>query len=721
MIEFLIQSNPEPIFIYDKENLIFLEVNKAALELYGYSREEFLQMDVTDLYNPEDIQSLLGSPGEGEVDGKFSKPLRHKKKDGSSVFVELSKMRYKFDDKDSYFNIIRDVTQNLELKKNNQIFKAAFDNTVDMIFTTDPDGKITYVNSRVTDILGSSKLEFENTPITSLVNDEDSATINASIFESHIKEPVSVNVGLRTVDGSFIEVELAATPVDDIGGNLESFVIIGKVEQGISGGAGIREGIVEKSLTSSASETNQLESEFLSGVFHELLTPMNVILGFTQELTEGIENLTPDQKEAVKIIEQNRSKLLSTMNAVIESSEIQKNKDEWNIIPLNIIKVVEDIENDIFEITSSRTINFAYGKISTSLQFETDKRKFFCLVGNIIRMVCRIIKENKIYFSAHPVDGNNFMIVISDHYGSSSDHLEVTLRKLFVDKVDPKEVGISKLIAQITQSLLDMLQVKFVSSADEMGKPVSGFLFPIKFTPQLKKPIDKIKERVVKATEKKQIPVVPEKKVVQKKTPAHEDYGIIIEEETPVSEKKKNIEPKKSGHILDELKAPDSFSFPSDEPQPKDEINTKDDLPINELAKKKNQQPDDKLDLKHLTCLYIEDQVDSQILFKTQMKELKNIKFSVSFEEALPVLDTEQFDFIVMDINLQGEYNGLDALKIVHKMPGYEEIPIIAVTAYVLPGDKDKFIATGFNDFISKPIFREKLVKSLEKIFLQKA
>ena len=139
-----------------------------------------------------------------------------------------------------------------------------------------------------------------------------------------------------------------------------------------------------------------------------------------------------------------------------------------------------------------------------------------------------------------------------------------------------------------------------------------------------------------------------------------------------------------------------------------------------ESSNQKFQPSEDKLDLSGLSCLYIEDQVDSQILFKVQMKGLKNIKYAVSFEEALPLLDADHFDFIVMDINLQGEYNGLDALKIIHKMPGYEDIPIIAVTAYVLPGDKEKFIATGFNDFISKPIFREKMLESLEKIFLQK-
>ena len=126
------------------------------------------------------------------------------------------------------------------------------------------------------------------------------------------------------------------------------------------------------------------------------------------------------------------------------------------------------------------------------------------------------------------------------------------------------------------------------------------------------------------------------------------------------------------------------------------------------------------LDLAKLNCLYIEDQVDSQILFKVQMKELHDVKFAVSFEEAQQVMLNYQFDFIVMDINLQGEYNGLDALKIIKTMPAFSSIPIIAVTAYVLPGDKEKFIVAGFDDFISKPIFKEKMIESLEKIFLSK-
>jgi CheY-like chemotaxis protein len=127
--------------------------------------------------------------------------------------------------------------------------------------------------------------------------------------------------------------------------------------------------------------------------------------------------------------------------------------------------------------------------------------------------------------------------------------------------------------------------------------------------------------------------------------------------------------------------------------------------------------PQKEIDLSKISCLYIEDQIDSQILFKVQMKDLKDIKFAVSFEEAIPLFKSFRFDLIVIDMNLSGEYNGLDALKMVHQLPGFEKTPVIAVSAYVLPGDKEKFINSGFSDFISKPLFREKMLDSINKIF----
>jgi CheY-like chemotaxis protein len=99
------------------------------------------------------------------------------------------------------------------------------------------------------------------------------------------------------------------------------------------------------------------------------------------------------------------------------------------------------------------------------------------------------------------------------------------------------------------------------------------------------------------------------------------------------------------------------------------------------------------------------------------MKDLKSIEFANSFEKALPLLQARKYDFIIMDINLQGEYNGLDALRAIQKMENYKDVPIIAVTAYVLPGDRERFITAGFTDFISKPILRDKLESVLNNIF----
>jgi CheY-like chemotaxis protein len=179
----------------------------------------------------------------------------------------------------------------------------------------------------------------------------------------------------------------------------------------------------------------------------------------------------------------------------------------------------------------------------------------------------------------------------------------------------------------------------------------------------------------------------------------------------------------KTSEILDKNKS-DEFSNNQFNEQESDVQESLSEAIKDELASDTDNIPEinppQALDLTKLNCLYIEDQVDSQILFKVQMKELHDVKFAVSFEEAQLVLLNYQFDFIVMDINLQGEYNGLDALKIIKTMPAFSSIPIIAVTAYVLPGDKEKFIAAGFDDFISKPIFKEKMMETLEKIFLTK-
>ncbi len=691
MFEILIENNPEPMFIYYTENLRFIEVNNAALNLYGYRKDEFLQMDLTDLYTPEDIQTLLDSSKLAARVGKFSGPYKHKKKDGSYIFVELSKINFKYKEKDAHFNIIRDVTHNLELETKNQLFRIAFDNTDDLLFVTDNIGLITFVNPSVKKILGYSKEEIENSSFNALVKNDDRGTVNSSVFQSYLKEAVTISTELKKQNGEFISVELTAYPVMNYKGEVEEFSIICKPEKTPHVTEKVKEVIkevyIQQPNPAVEPQIEQQEFSILPNLFHEILTPINVILGFVQEIADSITVPTQDQKEAVDIINQNRSRLLNIMNSIIEYSSIKENNYELKPEEISITEVIDQLHNEFKEIPSAKNIEFAYGKISSSLKFNSDKQKFQNLVSLVMRTVIQLNKEKKIYFSAYQNDDGTFIISCKDNYSGVSKYLLDSLKAIFEQENDAvsKNYGISKLTLRLIRNLLSILKGKFQVFIQSNEKMDYGFLFPIDITSLVKEeePEEVIPEETKLNT--MDFEQVKENSMEDLKDDFEPIEAKITEESAPL-----NFEEKESNNLEDT--------------QP----------PVNV---KLTASTNERLNISSLSCLYIEDQVDSQILFKVQMKELKEIKFAVSFEEALPLLDSDHFDFIVMDINLQGEYNGLDALKIIHKMPNYENIPIIAVTAYVLPGDKEKFIATGFTDFISKPIFREKMMDSLDRIF----
>ncbi len=694
MFEILIENNPEPMFIYDTENLRFIEVNNAALSLYGYRKDEFLQMDLTDLYTPEDIQTLLDSSSITAKAGKFTGPYKHKKKDGSYVFVEISKINFKYKDKDAHFNIIRDVTRNLELEKRSQLFRLAFENTDDVLFVTDNIGLITFANPSVKKVLGYSKEEIEKSSFNSLVKNDDRGTVNSSVFQSYLKEAVTINTELKKQNGDFVEVEMTALPVLNYKGEVDEFSIICKLENEQRPEVRIKEVIKEVYVPQPSAEEGQknesLGANFLPNLFHELLTPINVILGFVQEITESITKPTDEQAEAVDIINQNRSRLLNIMNSVIEYSNIKSKNFELKPEEISITDVIDQIHNDFKEISGTKRMEFAYGKISSSLKFSSDKQKFHSLVSLLMRLTVQLNKEKKIYFSAYQNEDGTFVISIKDNYSGVSKGMLQSLKSIFEleSGTVSKDFGISSLTLRLLKTLLAILKGKFQVFILPNEKIDYGFIFPVDITSLI-------------SGEDTEEPAAWDSNTEL----AHETIKEVNEEDV-LQEEFEQIEPK----ITD---IPEPLPVEKTEPE-----NIIEEISEPVVVKQDFHSTREKIELSSLTCLYIEDQVDSQILFKVQMKELREIKFAISFEEAIPLLDNSHFDFIVMDINLQGEYNGLDALRIIHKMPGYENIPIIAATAYVLPGDKEKFIATGFHDFISKPIFREKMIDSLEKIFM---
>ncbi len=90
----LFARNPHPMWTCDVETRAFLEVNDAAVAHYGYSREEFLKMTVDDIRPPEDVPGLLATLSNAECGYTFGESTRHRKKDGTVIYVDTAVYRF---------------------------------------------------------------------------------------------------------------------------------------------------------------------------------------------------------------------------------------------------------------------------------------------------------------------------------------------------------------------------------------------------------------------------------------------------------------------------------------------------------------------------------------------------------------------------------------------------------------------------------------------------
>jgi PAS domain S-box-containing protein len=84
----LFESNPQPMWIYDRDTLAFLAVNNAAIHDYGYSLNEFLAMTIKDIRPPEDVPWLLEKIASVKP-GMNSASSRHLTKEGNLIEVEI--------------------------------------------------------------------------------------------------------------------------------------------------------------------------------------------------------------------------------------------------------------------------------------------------------------------------------------------------------------------------------------------------------------------------------------------------------------------------------------------------------------------------------------------------------------------------------------------------------------------------------------------------------
>lgn len=161
----LFESTPQPIWVYDEETLRFLAVNEAAVYTYGYSRPEFLAMTIEELRSPEEVPALLIKAAAGAGGPVISSPWRHKRKDGSNIYVELSSHPLVFGGRKAKLVIASDVTERKMLDEQQQKMHASIQhsamewrqtfNAIDFpVLIVDLEGQVRRLNQAAEEIAG---------------------------------------------------------------------------------------------------------------------------------------------------------------------------------------------------------------------------------------------------------------------------------------------------------------------------------------------------------------------------------------------------------------------------------------------------------------------------------------------------------------------------------------------------------------------------------------
>ncbi len=189
---YLFKSNPQPMWVYDLDNLKFLEVNNTAIFYYGYSRNEFLNMTLKDIRPKEDIPILLDDVEMTSNEFNNAGEWRHIKKNGEILNVELNSHKIDFEGKNARLVVVYDITERKKAEeerlKYEKRFATAFSSNPSAMAITDLEkGIVMNINNSFTKLMGYSYDEIIGKNVNEIKFYEDRTIRQAIISELKTK------------------------------------------------------------------------------------------------------------------------------------------------------------------------------------------------------------------------------------------------------------------------------------------------------------------------------------------------------------------------------------------------------------------------------------------------------------------------------------------------------------------------------------------------------
>jgi PAS domain S-box-containing protein len=226
----LFDSNPHPVWVYDRETLAILDVNQSALRNYGYSHEEFLSLTIKDLRPSEDIPALLERVARMSPDAKGAGVWQHQKKDGSLIDVEITSHPIVYGGREARLVVATDITQRRQaeeaLRQSEERFRLMVSGVKDYaIYMLDAEGRVISWNAGAERIKGYRAGEIIGQHFSRFYapEDEERGKPGYELKAAEVKEQFTDEGWRVRQDGSRFWAHVLITALRDETGQLRGF------------------------------------------------------------------------------------------------------------------------------------------------------------------------------------------------------------------------------------------------------------------------------------------------------------------------------------------------------------------------------------------------------------------------------------------------------------------------------------------------------------------
>ena len=737
----------------------FMRVNRSLCELVGYSEAELTGLTFQEITHAEDLDgdlTLMTRLRAGEIPS-YRLEKRYLHKDGHAVWVKLSRSLVRDGDGEPlhYVTQVEDVSEQRqaerELAAARQDIDRFFALSLDMMAVANAQGEFIRVNPAWERTLGWSQEELLR-PFLDLVHPDDvPATLEIFAAQAAGQTVFDFENRYRCKDGSYRWVHWTSTAIED-GLTYATARDVTEQKQ------------IEIELRASreqALETSRLKSEFVANMSHEIRTPLNGVVCMSELLLDT--DLSPDQLDYVRLTMSSAESLMLVINDILDFSKIEAGK-------LDIVDEdfsLEEAVGDVCEILAAKArekglelsclhdpevpdiVRGDGGRISSQVLMN--------LVGNAVKFTHA--GEVAVHATLADDDTQEMLRVEVSDTGIGID--PENLAKLFqpfsqADATMTRRYGGSGLGLSISRQLVELMGGKLGVQSEPGGGSTFWFTVPCRRSfAQGDGPVALeltgvrvliVDDSAINRTILQQLVTrwgmesdsvadgVAALDVARRAVADGRPYALaLIDKEMPAMN---GLELARQLREHSLAQAPRMIMLSSSAPDPEGARAAGIDAEllkpvrrsrlytqlVDSLARRRAPQPTPAASAereagRHGRVLVAEDNEVNQFAAQRLLGKLGfTVELAGNGREAIEMTERQDYLAVFMDCQMP-EVDGYTAAAAIRvREVGRGHVPIIAMTAHTMQGDREKCLAAGMDDYLAKPLRMDRLAEMCSRL-----